>query len=209
MSVAAGDLFRVAAVGQVFMQRVMLTHAYAVLSVDPGQGELAITTKLIDGLRAGGGGDAWETAYMACLPPQYTLSYWHAQKVAPVRYRYHKVTRDIPGDHGANTEATNQTGTITLQTLLSGRDQIAVKHIGPIPQDITVQADGLLTTAYKTLLNTLANGLLAQITDETINLVMVPVIPHSATPGSYTLAFSAITGETINVMRRRTVGRGI
>jgi len=209
MTIAANDLFRVEAVGSIFGQRIIITHAYSVLDVTGTVGEQAASGDLLEALRGGGGGDAWESAYLACLPASYSLLYWRVQKVAPVRYRYYKLTRGAAGTHASPTDATNQSAVLTFNTLLSGRSQIGNKHIGPIPQAATVQEDGLLAGAYKTLLSTLGDGMNDDILGAITNITFSPVIPHRTPAGSYTLISDYLVGDTVNVMRRRTVGRGI
>jgi len=171
--------------------------------------EQTVSEDLIDAMRAAGGSDILETLYLACLPPQYTLLRWTAQKIAPVRYAYQYLTRDAAGTHASGTETANQAAVITLRTKLAGRKDISNKHIGPIPQAATVQADGLIVAAYKTLLNNLGIAMVQQISTPGTDTVFLPCVRHNDPPNSLTVLFQAAVGETVNVMRRRTVGRGI
>lgn len=208
MTIAPNDLFRVQAVGEIFGQKIVLTHAYSVLDTPGGVSEAAASTDLLEELRGGGGSDKWETLYRAVMPPSYTFVKWRVQKVAPIRYRYYQVTRGVLGTHASDTEATNQTAVITFQTLLAGRNQVSNKHIGPIPQAATVQANGFVVAAYKTLLSTLADAMADDILGGVTAITFSPAIPHTSPLGTYTLIADYAIGDTINVMRRRTVGRG-
>jgi len=208
MTIAVNDLFRVEAHGEVFGQKIMLTHAYNVLDTPAGVSEAAASSDLLEELRAGGGSDKWETLYRAVMPPSWTLVKWRVQKVAPIRYRYYQVTRGVLGTHASDTEAPNQSAIITMQTLLAGRNQIGNKHIGPIPQAATVQDGGFLVAAYKTLLSALADAMVDDILGGVTAITFSPVIPHNSPAGSYTLIADYAIGDTVNTMRRRTVGRG-
>lgn len=207
MSVAVNDLFRWAAFGTVFNQRTMLTGHYALSVAPPNIDEQTATLALLDRLW-GGSGDQFETELRAVMPPDWTLDKWEAQKIAPVRYRYQSVQVGVAGAHASTTEATNQAATIEFHTALAGRDQIGVKHIGPIPQALTVQVDGKLAPAYRTLLQTLADEMKAAVTHVGTGLTWVPVIAHKANPGSFTIITNNVVGDTIRTMRARTVGRG-
>jgi len=209
MTVALNDLFAVTAVGECFNQRIMLTAHYAVIVVGTSTVEAVVTSDLIDSVRAGGGQDVLESDYLACLPPEYNLVRWVAQKIAPVRYAYQFLNRGEVGTHANSTETANQAGVITLRTVLAGRQNISNKHIGPLPQDVAVQDSGLLTVAYKALLNTLGVQMVTQITGGGTATQWAPVVRHNSPLNSFTYLSQTANGDTVNTMRRRTVGRGI
>jgi len=209
MTVAVGDLFALNAIGTCFNQRIMLTLHYAVDVVGTSTVEQTVSEDLIDAVRAAGGDDVLETLYLACLPPQYGLLRWTAQKIAPVRYAYQYITRDVAGAHASGTDTANQAAVITLRTRLAGRKDISNKHIGPIPQAATVQEDGLIVAAYKTLLNNLGIAMVQTITTPGTATQFLPVVRHNTPPNSFTVLFQTASSETVNTMRRRTVGRGI
>lgn len=208
MAVAPNDLFLLQAFGTCFNQRIMLTHWYYVGSVPGTAFEAQAANDLIDQVRAGGGGDQWETDYRNVLPPDYVLNEWRCQKVAPVRYRVQRQTRNVAGLHADSTEATNQAATISFTTLLAGRDQIATKHIGPIPQGAAVQVNGEVNGAYKTLLGTLAFEMLQPIVGPVTGAVFIPCIAHKTPFGSFTQIVQHQEGDTLRTMRRRTVRVG-
>lgn len=209
MASAVNDRYRVAAVGTCFGQRIMLTHAYAITTQTIGASDAVATTALLDQMRAGGGGDVWETLYRACLPPEYILDYWYVQKDEPVRVRAAKVTRSVPGTHASNCFTANQAATITFNAALAGRANLSTKHIGPLPGATNVSADGVLNPLYTAKLQALAVGMKQQVVAGIGGIVWSPVIAHPAPAGSWTLIVDNIVGTTVNTMRRRTVGRGI
>lgn len=207
--IAVNDLLRINAVGSFANQRIILTHAYAVLTTDGSQTDQQGMDALINNIRGGlGAGDQWESAYLACLPAGYTLEYWQCQKVAPVRVHYTKFSRVVPGTHADTTNATNQAAVITLGTVLAGRSNVSNKHIGPIPQSVNVQSSGLVAAAYQGILSTLAANMLLDITDVPSGITFSPVIPHRLPAGAYTLLSNYSVGTTVRTMRRRTVGVG-
>lgn len=206
-----GDMFLLTANGVYAQQRIMLTHNYRLIAIDPGITVELATSTLIKGVRAGAGGsDLWETKYLAALPPQYTLDNWQAQLIEPQRFVPVNFTRNVAGTHAGDTETGNQAAVITLRTEKSGRNQVSNKHIGPIPQDVAVQDDGLVTAAYKTILGTLATALLANYQDAATGAIFQPVINHHTSPVvTYDPLKTYVLGSTLRVMRRRTVGLGI
>jgi len=209
MSVAANDIFQVTAVGQCFGQLIMLTHYYAVTATGGGISEATASNELIDKIRAGGGGaDVWETAYTNVLATEYTLDYWRAQKIAPVRYVGAIQNRGIAGTSGHGALTANTQGSVTFRTVLSGRDQVATKHVGPLGNTATVMEGGLLKAATQAALVTLATAMRQVIVITAGGTTFEPCIFHKAPPGSYTLINSALVGDTTRVQRRRTVGLG-
>lgn len=208
MTIAVGDLIRVAAVGEAFGQRIMLTQNYGVQNIVGPQPELDVINELLNELRAGGGGDLYETLYLACMPTDYSLSYWQAQKTNPVRYAYGRIMRGSAGTHAGPCEESNLAAVITMTTLLAGRDQVSNKHIGPLPGGGTVRNEGEIVIAYKNLLDTLGTALVATVTLAGTGVTLVPCIPHAAPLGTYTTIFDHTVQEQIRVMRRRTVRFG-
>jgi len=206
--VHVNDIYQLTFSGRCFGQRIMLTHHYIVEETPAGLQVAQACSELIDGVRAGAGGDDLiDSDYRACLPPQYTLEHIVAQSVLP-RYRRAVYVSGSIGAHAADTETANQAAVITLQSDFAGRDQVSNKHIGPIPQDVTVQDEGNLTVAYKTLLDTLMVGLLSAVTQIGGTLVFKPVIFHSTGVVNHDILSAGYVQETIRVMRRRTVGQG-
>lgn len=208
MTIAVGDIVRVAAVGSCFGQRIMLTLPYGVQNITGPQPEADVCNELLNEIRGGGGGDLYESKYLACLPADYSLTKWVAQKTNPIRYAYVKVDRNTPGTHAGACEETNLAACITMSGYLAGRDQIANKHIGPLPGGATVRTDGLLVLAYKGLLDTLGLALASVIILPVTGVTLAPCIPHTAALGTYSTIADNETQDTIRVMRRRTVRVG-
>jgi len=148
--------------------------------------------------------------YLACLPSQYELDSIRGQIIAPNRRVYSETLRGVPGTHLDTLETANLASVITLRTAFAGRNQVGNKHIGPIPSSGAVMTLGELTGAYKTLLTTLAGALMASIVPAGIAAVARPCIyhPDGAVPPNTDWVESAIVGETVRVMRRRTVRLG-
>lgn len=211
MPVEAGHIYALNWVGQIFSQRIMLTTHYKITAVNPDVEPSDVRSAMLVEVCAGGGGDLIESDYLACLPPSYTLNRVVAQPIYPIRLVYEDAVRNVAGTHASDTEASNQAAVITLQTEYAGRSQVSNKHIGPIPQAATVQANGELVAAYKTLLTTLGDSLTSFIVVAGLGLTMIPVIYHpNFTPpdtASDPIAEFYVHDE-IRVMRRRTVRLG-
>jgi len=192
-------------------QRILLTTTYKITVVPVPTDATVFVNAAIEAVRAGvGGGDLIETKYRACLPVEYELDSIRGQIIAPNRRVYSETLRGVPGTHADGMETANLAGVITLRTAFAGRNQVGNKHIGPIPSAGAVMVLGELTGAYKTLLGTLATALMAQLVPVGIAAVARPVIyhPDGAVPPNTDWVESAIIGETVRVMRRRTVRVG-
>lgn len=208
MAVAPGDVFTLIASGEIYGQRVMLTHGYIVTNVVGTVTESAAADALVTEVRGGvGGGDVIETAYRNCLPPEYQLNYWQAQIIRPIRLAYRRTTRSVPGLHAGSTEATNQSVALTLKSDFAGRWAQSVKKIGPIPQDATVQDNGLITNAYKTLIETFGATLLTPISDLGVTWQPCIIHPPAEHLGTTPLLTQSIALE-LRTMRRRSVRVG-
>lgn len=192
-------------------QRILLTTTYKITVVPTPMDANVFVNAAIDAVRAGvGGGDLVETKYRACLPPEYELDSIRGQIIAPNRRVYAEQLRGVPGTHLDTMETANLAAVITLRTAFAGRNQVGNKHIGPLPSAGAVMVLGELTGAYKALLTTLATALMSNIVPVGIAAVARPVIYHAdgAVPPNTDWVESAIIGETVRVMRRRTVRLG-
>lgn len=211
MAAGAGDVYSLNWIGSIFGQRIMLTTAYEILTVDAGVEPSDVRSAMLVEVCAGGGNDLIESDYLACLPPSYTLNRVTAQPFYPIRLVYEDAVRNVAGTHASDTEASNQSAVITFQTEYAGRDQVSNKHIGPIPQAATVQANGELVAAYKALLTTLGDSLTSNIVVAGLGLSMFPVVFHknAEPPVSKTdRLIEFYVNDEIRVMRRRTVRVG-
>lgn len=208
MAATAGALYAVQALGTCFGQRIMLTHSYALTQVVGVVAENVALQALLDAIGNGvGGGNIIETKYLACLPDSYLLDEWRGQQVRPFRTAYRSNARAVVGTHAGNSEATNQSVAITLRSDVAGRWALGTKKIGPIPQDITVQDNGLITGAYKTLLETLGAALLGTVVAAGCTWEPCIIHPVGEHLGSTPLT-SQIVQLTLRTMRRRTVRVG-
>lgn len=204
MALELNDVVLVSFRGLCFGQRIILTHTYRIDAVnDPGQTVVQDLTDILTAIDVGGG-DAVVPSYLACLPPQYQLTQLRAQRIYPIRSAYVPITKALAGTHEAPATVANDAAAITLRTDYAGRNQIATKHIGPIPDDAS--SAGLLIAGYKTLLSTLATKLLLTI-DFGAAGQATPGIYHRSTNG-FDAVESYILGDQSRTQRRRTVGVG-
>lgn len=207
-----GDIFEVRWVGECFQQKINLVHHYRTRLVSGG---LPWTT-VVDHMKAsltvlaGGAGNV-ETPYRACLPAQWLAQRIDFQLIYPIRLAKISFVLAGSGTHAHDTESSNQASVITFRGEEARRKMVANYHVGPIPQDVTVQDEGYLTTAYKTLLNDLADGMNQTVVDVPDELTMDPIIFHRNpinAINSYDNFFSWVVQPTIRTMRSRTVGKG-
>lgn len=208
MPLAEGDIVQLNIEGEVFNQRILLTHRYRVSG--PTSAGVPTSAAMLDFLEQVGPGGAKDiiTSYKACLPPDYECNGHTAQRIVPNRSALQRnEDSDGPGTYPTGTESSNQTGVITLGTENAGRDQIANKHIGPLPA--AAQVNGELSDAYKAILTTLGNKLLVAVPLTVTAQTLTPIIWHGGTELNYTALISVKIGSTVRTQRRRTVGLGI
>lgn len=208
MAAAPGDIYTIKLVGQVFSQRIMCTTGWIITQVSGVVSEAAARAGLVNAVRGGvGGGDLLETPYLELLPPQYQMLYIEAQLIRPIRLAYSRTTRAVTGTHAGNTEATNQAAVITRKSDFAGRWAQSNLHIGPLPQDVTVQDEGVLTAVYKAKLELFAAATITPIIAAGCTFESIIIHPPTEHAGNTPLTGYAIQ-DTIRVMRRRTVRVG-
>lgn len=210
MDAAVGDQVILTAFGTWAGERIMMVRGYRITATNAGITTDLANATLIKYVRAGALGlDAYESDYLACLPPQYTLDFWRSQIVRPVRTVPIDFLRAAPGTHAEDTETGNQAAVITFRTAFSGRRHVSNVHIGPIPQGPLTQDNGLVTAAYKSLLDTLATNMLNSFSDLATGLTFEPSIFHKPFgPLLYDKITTQVVQNELRTMRRRTVGRG-
>jgi hypothetical protein len=209
MSASVGDIIAITAVGSAFNQLIMFTQTYAVVSVTGVISDQDEQQQMLDAVRAGvGGGDLWETLYLACLPPQYTLEKFRAQKVRPSRISYVETPRGAAGTHASDAFTANVSAAIPLTTNLARRDQLAVKKLGPIPDPSDVALNGFLTAAYQVKMNLFAAGLLSTMVTAAPVITAFPVIVHRNPAVPVDSLTKYRPQGTVRVKGSRTVGRG-
>jgi len=207
-AVAVGDVFLFTINGLAFNQRIMLTHHYVATAADGVSDQEDFANAFIDLVKEGGDDDI-VTPYTECLAAQYaTTSLW-MQKIRVGRYRRQELTQAISGVLTAS-EVTTLAASLTLQTDASGRNQQAVKKIGPLPSTVDYISDGVLTSTMLIALSALGNSLIEPITLPFTMGTLTPCIYHGETPfpapdtiTQFTLPTSARSNG------RRVVGRGI
>lgn len=210
MAVTLADVWRVSAEGVWDLQQIRLSQHYIVSSVTGTVPDTTLSALLLAKLNGGmGGGDLFESKYLACMPPSYTLTRWVVQKIYPTRLKYESLARGAAGTHAFDTATGNQAAVITGQTPFAGRSEVSNKHIGPIPQDSSVQDSGMVAAAYKALLTTLAGAFNSSITSVAPAVQLDPGIYHRTGGIRFTSYYQMTVQDTLRVMRRRTVGVGI
>lgn len=204
MSISIGDGVRVQFKGWCFGQRIILTHSYRKLS---GPDVLPVETEcqgIIDDIIVGGGLDIL-SAYLACLPADYNTSGCSAQCVYTIRNTRVDRAFVTPGTHASPATVANDSACITLKGPIAGANRRSNKHIGPVPDAVSVA--GLLDAAYVTKLTTLANKLVTPVVLAGGETYVAVVMGTNPGLGMFTLEQHTI-GPQSRVQRRRTVGLG-
>jgi len=209
MSVSAGDVFAAYVIGDIFGQRTMLTLGYKITAVGSAVSEAAAAVQIAFNLSGQVGSTVnLESPLRAVLPPDWELISIRAQRVRPIRMALQELILGVNGTHASSTEATNQAAVITMRSQLAGRKYVSNKHIGPLPQGATVQTNGLLTPAYKALLQDVADKLNLVMVDVPLGMTAEPGIINADLGVNFTKFTVGIPQDTIRVMRRRTVRVG-
>jgi len=208
-AIEVGDVIQVSWVGDCFGQRVMMVRHYVCdVAADP------LTTTVLGNLNALlgelgiGGGEDITTDYLACLPPSYSLTYVQAQRINPERSAWVRDASDAgPGTHNDDTERSNVSCCITMQSDRGGRDQHSNVLLGPSP--VTAAVNGEVSVAYKALMTALAEDLKLPTTPVAVgNGSYTPVIYHPDN-GLVDFITHYTVQDTSRVVRRRTVRLGI
>jgi hypothetical protein len=144
--------------------------------------------------------------YLAILGNDVEVVRVNSQLVAPTRSAY---VSDLIGQMGTDVNGTptgNVAATLTMHTPNAGRNQIAIKKIGPLPQG--TYSDGGIDGAFAIELATLGAALLTQKSVDGANLILTPCIWHAPTPAADILTNFRV-GDRAVTMRRRTLRNGI
>lgn len=206
MGLKDNDIIQVTLRGSCFGQQIILDHTYRIFGDFPALNSVPTDLDLINAALAPGGVQNLVAPYLACLPPEYSLLELRSQRIFPTRSAYQQIAFiGAVGTNAAAATVANDSAVITLRTALSGRSQVANKHIGPVPDAIS--AAGLIVNAYKVTLSSLGDKLVTSFTPPTSGSLVVPIIYHRATQTN-DLVNQYILGIQSRVMRRRTVGVG-
>ena len=209
MSVSANDILLATFKGTCNAQRIMLTHTYRVSSITaPPFDERSVCEDVADRLSAAGA-DVIETALLNAMPNNYTLNSINVQKIWPVRFRNFELPLAAAGNIANAALSSNVSTCLSMHSELSGRGQIANKHIGPLATAVGWYTGGELTVGYKAVLDALGAALLSDVVSAGW-YQMVPTIYHR---GDVVPKWNDIVGlireDTVRTMRRRNVGLGI
>lgn len=206
MPLALNDVLLVSLRGRCFGQDIILSHTYFVTTPPAGapttmDSLLATVNEVLNVAPA-----SLANTYRACLPTSYQLLETRAQRISPVRSAYRsQATVNAFGTHVDPATVANDSAAITMRTDFPGRDQVGTKHIGPIPDAVSVA--GLLIAGYKATLQSLATALLTPIVLPAGGGTLTPCVFNQPTNTVTAVTASAI-GEQSRVQRRRTVGLG-
>lgn len=189
-------------------QRYLLTHTYRVGSTTSTQTPALDSNDIALSFSQTGALELLDQ-YAACLGNNVQIREVIAQAIHPTRFVRASLALAVDGAGLTPASTGNIAGTITLRTFLAGRDQVAVKHVGP-PMDEGVNA-GAPSAGLFNALNTLGSGLVSnRIVDCTTageTITLEPVIFHRASGTASGLA-DWVVSDRIGTMRRRTLRVG-
>lgn len=206
-AVAVGDVFLFTINGRAFNQRIMLTHHYVATSVDGVSDEADFASNFLDLVKDGGDEDI-VGVYAGCLAAQYACESIWMQKIRVGRYRRQELAQSAAGGLTAS-EVTTLAGSLNMQTAESGRNQQAVKKIGPLPSTVDYISDGVLTNTMILELTALGNALKEPIALPFAMGTLTPCIYHGEVPfPAPTIITQFSVPETARSNGRRVVGRG-
>jgi len=207
-AVAVGDVFLITINGLLFNQRIMLTHHYAVTEADGVSDEQDFGTEILNLIKSGGDIDI-EGAYASCLQTGYTCESLWAQKIRVGRFRRTEIAGTEPGTLTAG-EVTTVAAALVMQTAASGRNQQAVKKVGPLPTTVDYISNGVLTNTMILALSGLGTALKATLELPFDAGVLKPCIYHGEVPfPAPDLITQFSVPETARSNGRRVVGRGV
>jgi len=206
MGLLNNDIVRVTYRGLCFGQRIILTNDYLMI------GDLNVVTTVIEDLAniatviGTGGADNKTGRYLAALPPEYSMSDIRVQQIWPTRSAYwSQPTPATVGTNANSATVANDAAAITMRTPFSGRKHRGTKHIGPTPD--AASAAGLLTNAYKLIMNGVGNMLLEVIQPAGTASFLKPGI-YNKPLNALTFTINYVVGDQSRIQRRRTVGVG-
>lgn len=210
MPLAVDDIFLVTTVGECADQTILNTFYYRIdeLGVAPLPTDLQAQSILADALF--GVADILKSAFLDCLPQNYTLNDVWVQKVFPARYRKTVESQAAEGTILADALATNLAAVVSRFGIEANRHNIGGVHIGPVPTGTDYQIDGQITGTYKSKLITLGGAMLEEVDLLGSNKIKwVPTLFAATGTPVHADIMTTVAQNTLRVMRRRTVGLGI
>lgn len=209
MAVAALSVIEVSFRGVVDQQSVITTRTYAnENSIPDPTTPRQLQDLFLATIQAGQPNDL-VTDYLAVCATDYLLTRLRVQIVKPVRIAAVEAVLAGAGTRVGVTQATNINGTITFRSSLAGRKEVATIHPPALPEGEYI--NGNLTVGMRAALTALGEKFSENVVIAAPFSVWRPVIFHrTALPGAqFSDINSFAVGETVRVMRRRTVGLGI
>lgn len=204
-----GDIALVTAKGTLAGQTILNTFTYRCIDIgiDFGIEANVAMDDLVDAIVDPDPG--LHTRLLDVMPSNYTLNYWTAQIIAPVRvYRFTGDTLDSAGASGSAASTANLASVITRRGAFANRRNQGSLHV-PYPDLLTETTPGLISAAFLTDLNLLAANMLLTKTTPVHGCVFKPVLYNPGATPAYSDLVAAFAQDTIRVMRRRTVRVGI
>lgn len=209
MAIPAFTVLELSYLGVVDQQQTLTIRHFENTVEIPGPA--TAVTMIADLLATMGPGEANDrvTDYLQACATDYTLTGIRLQGVFPTRLRAQDRIINSPGTCPGNTQATNINGTVTLRTFKAGRNQQATYKIPALAEG--QYANGRLDAAMRTRLTTLGEMFIDPMVFPGTAIVLRPVIYHRKKPFPMESdeVQTFIVGDTVRVLRRRTVGLGI
>jgi hypothetical protein len=144
--------------------------------------------------------------YLEVCPANYSLDETWIQRIRPTRLVKNVYTENLNGLWSDDAQTGNTAAVIERRGVQAARNAVSTLHV-PASSEPSAVSNGLITTAYKSGLQTLAN-IVATSPVLASGDILEPVIDNGIGAGNYTQIGSAFPQSTFRVMRRRTVGVG-
>lgn len=204
-SLTDGDRVLVTLGGTLLGQRFLNTFLYRTTITGPAVDYVTALNKLFAELNdAIGLIEFWQ----GCLPANAGGLFCWLQVIKPTRLR--RLYYNVPGTGNWESEAltANVQASITRQGPGTGaREQGGIRV--PIATDAATITGGNVTAAMEVRLQTLADAIKENVPIATPDVVFIPQVGVPAGALASFDLFETTVQETVRVLRRRTVGRGI
>lgn len=145
--------------------------------------------------------------FAECMPANYTPVENTYQVIAPTRYAMYELA-GISGNSGYDAETPNIAAVIERRGDLATRKAVSTLHV-PSPTATDWIEEGLFTIAALSSYQAVANLLPLDVVLTVPEVTFSPVIYNMGSIPNVTPITLSSVKDTIRVMRRRTVGRGI
>ena len=210
MPMEVGDLVNVTLRGTLYDQRIMTTYGFRVSATTSAGDTRVSQDKLALAISSDTGTNLMGT-FRACVSPAVSINQIWVQRIRPIRMRKSVLNVALDGLLGSGPNTPNNAVVITRKSDFGGRNSISNLHLPGPPMGLDYVSNGTLTPAYKTLLDSHAFESYDTITvvngGESVTYKGV-IINAAGGPVNYQDITAHSIGETLRVMRRRTVGVG-